>query len=320
MLSILTAGCAFSATTFRPPLGDLQVTDTAARWALDNYQSAQISGVEPIASTPIATTFCRAGEGGGPRLLFLHGADSNALEWRFVIRSLSESGYDCTSLDWWSGGFTERGPITRVLEAQPTPPRPWEPIRSHIHAFWKQQLDAEPVVLVGTSLGGAVATDFAVAHPEAVKALILVDAGGQSFKSPDPDTVTALAPVVSAVKTFAAFVQARVPDEGVRLVALHRSQPGWREAAAQYYRSGSYKRLFTPPAERIRQVPQRTLVLWGEEDPIIPVEDAYAFQRDLQDCAAVHVIPGAGHSPHLETEDGAADAVIARVREFVDAL
>ena len=141
----------------------------------------------------VATTFLRAGDGARkPRVLCLHGADSNALEWRHIVRALADEGYDCTSLDWWSGGWTARDGITRVLQSQPTPPRPWELVRAHIHAFWQAQLDSEPVVLVGASLGGAVAIDFAAAHPEAIAALVLVDAGGESYKSPSPDAVTAL--------------------------------------------------------------------------------------------------------------------------------
>ena len=50
----------------------------------------------------------------------------------------------------------------------------------------------------------------------------------------------------------------------------------------------------------IRTVQPLTLVVWGELDPILPLEDAYAFSRDLQNCAGVRVVPGAGHSPHLE--------------------
>ena len=256
------------------------------------------------------------GQNGRP-LLFLHGADSNALEWRHVMRALAspEAGaLDCTSLDWWSGGFTDREPITQVLQGQPTPPQPWVLVREHIRSFWEQQLGAEPVVLVGTSLGGAVAIDFAASHPEAVAALVLVDAGGQSYKSPSPDAVTALAPVVLQVKRFAAFVQSRVPAEDTRLVALHRSEPGWLEAGAEYLRSGSYQRAVGP--ELIRKVPQRTLVVWGEDDDILPVEDAAAFERDLVDCAGVEIIPGSGHSPHLDNPR----PVTEKIRSFVESL
>ena len=44
----------------------------------------------------------------------------------------------------------------------------------------------------GASLGGAVAMDYALAHPESVESLILLDAGGESYAQPDP-FLTALA-------------------------------------------------------------------------------------------------------------------------------
>ena len=313
LLTLPIISCALAPSPFRVPLSGLTVTNADALWALDQYQSAPVSGVTPES---IDTTFCRAGGSQkSPKLLFLHGADSNALEFRHVMRALTnDDGVECISLDWWSGGFTDRAPITAELVKQPTPPRPWTLVNKHIHAFWQQQLDAEPLILVGTSLGGAVAIDFAAAHPEAVSSLILIDAGGQSYKSPSPDAVTALAPVVLQIKRVAAFVQERLPAEDVRLVALHRSQPGWLEAGAEYLRSGSYQRRVGP--ELIRTVPMSTLVIWGADDDILPVEDAAAFERDLPNCAAVEVIPGSGHSPHLDNPT----AVVEIFRKFLAGL
>lgn len=112
----------------------------------------------------------------------------------------------------------------------------------------------------------------------------------------------------------AAFVQERVPSEGTRLVALHRSQPGWLDAGSEYLRSGSYQRAVGP--ERIRQVQSRTFVVWGADDDILPVADAAAFERDLPDCAGVEVIPNSGHSPHLDSPE----PVIACLREFLASL
>jgi len=298
---------------FSPPLGDLTVSGDTALWALDQYRSVTVPVTLGPSERPVATTFCRAGrrDAGTPRVLFLHGADSNALEWRHVMRSL-EKDYDCCALDWWSGGFTEREQITTMLQKQDQP-QPWLPVREHIRAFWEQEI-AEPVILVGTSLGGAVALDFAAAHPEAVRALVLVDAGGQSYKAPDPDTVSALAPVALQVKRLAAFVQQRIPSEDVRLVALHRSEPYWKAALGEYLRSGSYQRVVGP--ELIRTVPQRTLVVWGEDDDILPLADAHAFDRDLQDCAGVKVIAGSGHSPHLDNPA----AVVGPLKSFLEQI
>ena len=53
-----------------------------------------------------------------------------------------------------------------------------------------------------------------------------------------------------------------------------------------------------------------------EKDDILPVEDAAAFERDLQDCAGVDVIPGSGHSPHLDNPE----PVTASIRAFLETL
>ena len=60
--------------------------------------------------------------------------------------------------------------------------KPWDLIREHQYAFWKRQYpDGQKVTLLGASLGGAVALDFAASHPECVDRLILMDAGGESY-------------------------------------------------------------------------------------------------------------------------------------------
>ena len=79
------------------------------------------------------------------------------------------------------------------------------------------------------------------------------------------------------------------------------NQPGWLEGGRQYLRSGSYQRAVGP--DLIKMVPQKTLVVWGEKDDILPVEDAVAFERDLPDCDAVEIVAGSGHSPHLDNPD-----------------
>lgn len=308
-------------TPFTPStIAAMDLVCPAASFAAGWYHRADVSVSAPGFEATIPTSFCevpgRAGRDGRKlaSFLFLHGADSNALEWRHVMLALSERGHQCTALDWWSGGWTDRSAITRALELQPSPPRPWELVRAHTISFWEQHLGGEKVVLVGTSLGGAVALDLVAAHPEAFEALVLIDAGGQSYKAPAPDVVTALAPIALTVKRIAAYLQKRSPDEGIRLVAAHRDEPDWLEAGGEYLRSGSYARAVGP--ELIRTVQARTLVVWGEKDPILPLSDAYAFERDLPNCAGIRVVPGTGHSPHLEDPG----PVIEHLHEFVQSL
>ena len=157
---------------------------------------------------------------------------------------------------------------------------------------------------MGASLGGAVALDFAEAHPEAVAGLVLLDAGGESYKSPPPDVVSSMASVALGVKKALAFISARVPSEELRINNLHRSEPQWAEALGAYLSSGGYARQVDQSL--IRNVAQPSLVVWGSEDPILPVADAYQFEKDLQQCVGVREVAGCGHTPQLEDPDSTA--------------
>ena len=58
---------------------------------------------------------------------------------------------------------------------------------------------------------------------------------------------------------------------------------------------------------------QPTLVVWGTDDDILPLSDAYAFEQDLQQCVAVKEVAGSGHSPHLDNPD----VVVNHLKEFI---
>ena len=51
-----------------------------------------------------------------------------------------------------AGGFTDRKPFTHAISDEGA--KPWELVREHQYAFWKQQLNGEKVTLLGASLGG----------------------------------------------------------------------------------------------------------------------------------------------------------------------
>ena len=192
--------------------------------------------------------------------------------------------------------------------------RPWELTRQHLRAFWEQEFEGEKVIVVGASLGGAVAIDFAASHPEAVAGLVLCDAGGESYASPPAAVVSAMAPVALGVKKALAAVTMRAPSEELRVNSLHRGEPQWADALGHYLQSGGYARRVDQ--KLIRTLEQPTLVVWGADDPILPVADAYKFESDLQLCAGVHEVPGAGHCPQLDDPD----AVASLVTEFASSL
>lgn len=253
----------------------------------------------PMDALPSLVAAARAAIGAAPkapRVFLLHGADASTLEWRFLVPLLNELGISCTAVDWWSGGFTER----RQLLEQPTSAEaPWDLVREHLHAFWKSEMRGEPVVVIGASLGGAVALDFAASYPEAVAGMVLLDAGGQSYKSPPPEVVSSLAPVALGVKrALAAVTSSPFVGEELRINGLHRTEPQWAGALGAYLSSGGYARQVG--RDLIKTVAQPALVIWGKEDPILPLDDAYAFEKDLRRCVGVREVAGCGHTPQLE--------------------
>lgn len=212
--------------------------------------------------------------------------------------------------DWWTGGFTDRVPITQKLAADPNA-TPWELIREQIYAFWKETCDGRPAIILGASLGGAPTMDFAVAHPEAVAGLVLMDSGGHSYAQPPPFLTAALAGPVSN------FFAWRGEENLLPFPHLWRTEAGWREALEAYLASGGYQRRVEPGL--IKTVPQKTLVLWGEADDVLPVEDAYKFEADLPNCEGVVMIPEAMHAPALENPQFVAKTVVDYVMKFKEA-
>jgi pimeloyl-ACP methyl ester carboxylesterase len=70
-------------------------------------------------------------------------------------------------------GFTDYQPFAANPDLTISPQQK----REHLFSFWQEHIQ-RPMVLVGSSLGGAIALDFALEYPEAVEKLVLIDAQG----------------------------------------------------------------------------------------------------------------------------------------------
>ena len=113
---------------------------------------------------------------------------------------------------------------------------------------------------VQASLGGAVAIDFAVSHPECVERLILMDAGGESYAQPDPFLTSLAADPVTNL------FQWRATNGLLPYPHVWSKEENWRQSLRAYLKSGGYQRRVNP--DLIKTVPVPTLVLWGEEDDV----------------------------------------------------
>ena len=188
------------------------------------------------------------------------------------------------------------------------------------------QLGVQRFVLGGNSLGGQIAWATAVAHPQRVASLILVDASGYAFESAKTPIKVPLGFVMASIKPLAPLVENTLPrglvDQSVK--AVYGDPAKVTPALVNLYydislRAGNRKALlrrleqgYTGDTQTLGQLKLPTLILWGGRDRLIPLEFGERFARDIGGSRLV-VFDGLGHVPH--EEDPA--ATVAEVKRFL---
>ena len=182
------------------------------------------------------------------------------------------------------------------------------------------QLELGPCVVVGNSMGGYIASELAIKHPELVERLMLVSAAGVSQMDVAARPVMA---VTKALGLFTAMSVAQMPAVARRprsrhwallLVARHPSR-----LAADFTYEGLMKGTGKPGfvdamracldydlRDGLPEIGCPTLVVWGDKDMTIPVEDADKF-TDL-----IRGLTQADHEGHRPRGDGRAAGHLQR--------
>jgi pimeloyl-ACP methyl ester carboxylesterase len=178
-----------------------------------------------------------------------------------------------------------------------------------------QRLALDKVSLAGNSMGGNTSWRFALAHPDKVERLVLVDAAGYPMKDPvSPRTGNAFSrlllrygnPGLLLRRGFADAVEddSIVTDARVERWTAYVRRAGSRPA---HMKRAEQRNFAGQPFARIPEIRQPTLILWGDRDQLIPVANAHRFARDLPDAQLI-VYPGIGHMPQLEIPERSANA------------
>lgn len=181
-------------------------------------------------------------------------------------------------------------------------------------------------VLAGNSLGGGIAWNVALAMPERVDALVLVDAGGYPPAIQSQPLAFALARHPLLAPLIANILPRRTIEASVRNV-FGDPDKVTPELVDRFYdmalRAGNRRAL----VERFRQttwgeavtlaprIAQPTLILWGGKDRLIPPDQGERFAHDIKHSRLVF-FPALGHVPQLE--DPA--ATVAALRNFLVSL
>ncbi|MFL5715758.1 MAG: alpha/beta fold hydrolase [Chloroflexota bacterium] len=161
--------------------------------------------------------------------------------------------------------------------------------------------------LVGYSMGGMTALGYAVRHPERLRTLVV--AGITTAREPRASVVRRLMDPDR--------IQRDEPAWAADLARLDETQGSgaWRRLVTAVADDVAAQPLLTPP--EIRRITAPTLVICGDRDPLVPVDQAATLARAVRDGRLL-VAPGAGHDLTNEQPELCATALQAFYRSTED--
>lgn len=181
---------------------------------------------------------------------------------------------------------------------------------SFLNNFLKS-LEVKKCILAGNSLGGEIAWNFTLEQPHLVTKLILIDAAGYPTISKSTPLAFRLAkmPIINKSLTYITpkFLvrksienvykdTSKITDTLIDRYFDLTLRAGNRQAFIDRFKT----KKSTKNYNSIKTIIQPTLILWGDQDLLIPLENAYKFQEDLPNNTLV-VIKNTGHVPMEES-------------------
>ena len=244
-----------------------------------------------------------------PAILLLHGFGSSLHTWDAWAQNL-EQDHRVLRIDL--PGFALTGP---------DPTRDYSDTRTaEIITALLDHLQISKTSLIGNSMGGRIAWTFAALHPDRTERLVLISPDG--FASPgrpydQPPSVPLLMRTLPytlptpLLRPMLAAAYANPATLTPTLLTRYRDlmrAPGARQAILDRMASHTLR----DPRPLLSRIAAPTLLLWGEQDAMIPIANAADYQAAIPHTTLTR-LPGIGHVPQEEAPE-----TIAIVRAFLD--
>ncbi len=248
-------------------------------------------------------------------MLLIHGLAGSSKTWDSVIPMLTEHA-DVIAVDLLGYGESAKPQGDYSLGA----------FASGLRDFLSV-IDVESVTIVGHSFGGGVAMQLAYQHPHLVERLVLAGSGGlgrevswllRLLTLPGFEYVMPIAfpkPIVDRATDVGRQLNRR-NIRSPRLSEMWRAYSSLAGATNRQAFVRTMRGVIEPTGQTVNasdrlylaaHIP--TMIVWGENDGIIPVAHAYAA-HELIPTSRLEVMPGVGHFPHVEEPEEFAELLI----------
>jgi len=250
----------------------------------------------------IKVRYWALGEKGSPVIL-IHGLGASAEIWMHDVEALSihHRVYVPDLVGFGKTGKPERE-YTPAL------------FITFLHEFIRA-LKIETPTLIGNSLGGGIALQYALLYPHNVDKLVLVDSAGLGIDAPLSLRIVSL-PLVgellarpSRIEAYvyfrgAVYDRSLLTKEFVDIYHKIHAQPGNQESLLKVIRAlvsfrGGHAEMLNPVLTNLDRIRHPTLILWGRQDKVLPLSHAYVAQRTIPH-SVLHIFDKCGHMPQFE--------------------
>jgi pimeloyl-ACP methyl ester carboxylesterase len=224
----------------------------------------------------------------GPPVVFLHARSGTSESWEPNVPAFAAAGFRCITYDRRNVGESQ---------SNDSGEQPGYAV-DDLHALI-QHLDLPPVHLVGTAAGGVVALEYAIAHPDRIRTLVIAD----SIGGLQDDEISEMQKRMRPRPLQVLPVELRELSAGYRGTNPEGTRKWVEIAAAVHFDDAdswpAQLRRHHPTAEDLQGFTAPTLIVVGEADLLSPPAMMRRFARHFPDHELV-TIPEAGHAAHWE--------------------
>lgn len=223
-------------------------------------------------------------------LVLIHGLGASAERWDQVI-PLFEDNFRVIVPDLIGFGYSDKPTVDYTPDF----------FSDFLEKFFSAAKITLPNV-IGSSLGGQIAAEYAASHSDDLEKLILVSPAGLMKKSTpalDAYIMAALYPNESSAKNAFEMMEGSGIDAHPELIDgfVERMQlPNAKLAFMSTVLGLKNSASITP---KLQSILTPTLIIWGGNDPVIPINYADDFVSAIQDCRFFRM-DGCGHTPYVQ--------------------
>ena len=251
--------------------------------------------------------------GQGEVVVFLHGMTGSTRDWANQIPALS-SKYRVVALD--HRGHGQSAAPTREEEYS------MQIFANDVFGLLTS-LNIKKCCLVGHSLGGFIALEFALKHQDMLAALVLVDtSSGEFVRAPNYAQMRQKLDELASYQGMEAAFEYNVANNPM-MIERFQKYPEMKEISRRkmlmtsvdgYIYVSKAMDKWQPVTSRLSEIKVPTLIYWGDED-LGFTEAVQILKRGIADSELV-TVKGVGHSPHEEAPDVFTEALL----KFLDRI